>query len=270
MADPQAVAAALPLEPLDLLVASSLVLVAGVVSLALRLGLGARLLVASIRTVVQLLLVGLVLKWIFELDAPGPMLAVAAVMIGFAGRAAVQRVERSVARAIPMAILTLLLTSLSTTLVVTQLVIGVDPWFDPQYLIPILGMVLGNSLTGVSLCLDKLLDELDERRRLVEADLSLGASAWEAAREPVAGAVRRGMIPIINTMSVVGLVSLPGMMTGQILAGADPLDAVAYQIVVMFMLAAATALGCILIAWLVFRRVFDAKHRLRVERIHRR
>ena len=77
------------------------------------------------------------------------------------------------------------------------------------------------------------------------------------------------MIPIINSMSVVGLVSLPGMMTGQILSGENPIDAVKYQIMVMFMLAGATAMGCILMALLVYRRLFNARHQLRVERIHK-
>ena len=267
MPEAESVIGALPLGPLDLLLASALVLIAGLVSVGLGLGLGSRLLVASVRTVVQLLLIGWILEFIFGIDHPGPLLLVATVMVVFAGRAAVQRADRTIRGGTWLAILTLVLTGLSTTLAVTQLVIRVDPWFDPQYLIPILGMILGNSLTGVSLCLDRLLAEFDDRRLLVEADLALGATAWEAARDPVAAAVRQGMIPIINAMSVVGLVSLPGMMTGQILAGANPIDAVLYQIVVMFMLAASTALGCIGIAGLVFRRVFDAQHRLRPERI---
>jgi putative ABC transport system permease protein len=100
------------------------------------------------------------------------------------------------------------------------------------------------------------------RRPEIETELSHGASAWEAAQEPLQAAVRRGMVPTINSMLVVGIVSLPGMMTGQILAGSDPLQAVKYQIVVMFMLAAAAALGCMLIVLLAFRRLFNARHQL--------
>jgi len=133
--------------------------------------------------------------------------------------------------------------------------------------IPLLGMILGNTLTGISLSLDGLLESLDLRRDVVEMELAHGATAWEAARAPVTEAVRRGMIPILNAMSVVGIVSLPGMMTGQILQGADPVDAIAYQIVVMFMLAAASALGSIGIALLTFRRLFTTGHALRAERI---
>ena len=92
--------------------------------------------------------------------------------------------------------------------------------------------------------------------------MSFGATSWQAAREVIAEAVRRGMIPIINSMTVVGIVSLPGMMTGQILAGAEPMDAVKYQLVVMFMLAAASAFGSILVALLVYRRLFNERHQL--------
>ncbi len=101
-------------------------------------------------------------------------------------------------------------------------------------------------------------------------ELALGATRWEAARGPIAEAVRRGMIPIINSMMVIGIVSLPGMMTGQILAGADPLEAVKYQIMIMFMLAAATSVGCMVMAILAYRRLFSRKHQLLTERIQRR
>ena len=86
-------------------------------------------------------------------------------------------------------------------MIVTAGIIGVEPWYTPQYLLPLLGMILGNSLTGMSLCLDKLLEDLDLRAGTIETDLALGASRWEAAREPVTDAIRRGMIPIINSLT---------------------------------------------------------------------
>jgi putative ABC transport system permease protein len=253
----------------DLLIASALVLSAGLVSLALRLRLETRLLFAATRTVLQLLLVGYALRWVFELDQAHLVVALLILMIALAGRAAVVRPSRTFRGAYLRAFSTLLLTGLLTTWAVTGAIIGVTPWYDPQYVIPLAGMVLGNSLTGISICLDALLESLSEQRARVETELALGASRWEAAREPLADAVRRGLIPIINAMMVVGLVSLPGMMTGQILSGTDPLEAVKYQIVVMFMIAAATSLGCITMAWLVYRRLFNERHQLRAELIER-
>jgi putative ABC transport system permease protein len=263
----QAAAGAVRLSAVDLMVASGLVLIAGVVSIALRLNVERRLAWATVRTVMQLLLVGYVLKYVFQLGSLWAVLAMAAVMIVAASRAAVQRSSRSFAGATPMAFLTLTTCGLLTATSVTALVIGVDPWYQPRYFVPLLGMILGNGLTGISLCLDYLLEAFAERRAEVEMELAHGATRWEAARTPLRAAVRRGMIPIINAMMVVGIVSLPGMMTGQILAGADPLEAVKYQIVIMFMIAGATSCGCIGMALLVYRRMFNEKHQLRVELI---
>ncbi|MGM0574349.1 MAG: ABC transporter permease [Myxococcota bacterium] len=270
MSEGEAAVGAIPLDTLDLVLAGALVLVAGVISVALRLGLGRRLALASVRTIVQLLLLGYVLEWIFALERAVPVLGLVGLMLMVAGREAVRRSERTYRFATVEAIGSLALTGVLTTVAVTEGIIGISPWFDPQYVLPILGMILGNALNGISLCLDKLLESLDERRDLVEADLALGATRWEAARDAVADSVRRGMIPILNAMMVVGIVSLPGMMTGQILAGADPLDAVKYQIVVMCMLAAATALGSMMVALLAFRRLFNERHQLRAERIQTR
>jgi len=263
-------AGAIILQPVDLLIATILVVVAGGVSVWLRLGLEGRLAVAALRTVVQLLLIGFILRWVFAFENLAAVLAVAAIMVIAASRAAVRRPARSFSGAALMAFITLVCTGLITTAFVTGVVIGKQPWYAPQYLIPLLGMVLGNGLTGISLCLDHLLETLAERSNEVEMELAHGATRWEAARAPLAESVRRGMIPIINSMSVVGIVSLPGMMTGQILAGANPVEAVKYQVVVMFMIAGATSMGCISIAVLVYHRLFNQRHQLETQRIRKR
>ena len=268
--EPSSSIGAIPLDFADLLISAALVTVAGIVSIALRLRLEKNLALASCRTIIQLLLIGYVLKWVFSIDNVAVLFAVIAVMVAAAGRAAVSRSSRQYSGVYWRSFFTLALTGTLATVAVTGAVVGVVPWYRAQYLIPLMGMVLGNTLTGISLCLDQLLERLHEQRHLVEMELSLGATRWEAAREPLADAVRRGMIPIINSMMVVGLVSLPGMMTGQILAGADPLEAVKYQIVVMFMLAFGTALGCIIIALLTYRRLFNERHQLDYQLIQKR
>jgi putative ABC transport system permease protein len=121
-------------------------------------------------------------------------------------------------------------------------------------------MVLGNTLNGISLGLDRLGEELAVRRRQVEALLALGATRWEAASQPVRQAVRTGMVPTLNSMLVAGIVSLPGMMTGQLLAGVDPLQAVKYQIVILFLIASGTALGTVGVVLLGYRRLFNPRH----------
>ncbi|MDY7110363.1 MAG: iron export ABC transporter permease subunit FetB [Planctomycetota bacterium] len=261
MAEAQTVGA-IELSAIDLAIAGGLVLVAGVVSVLLRLGLEKRLLLAAVRTVVQLLMIGYVLKWVFDIDTLWAILPVVLLMILAAGHAAVHRSSRTFPGVLLRAVGTLAMSGFITTVIVTGVIVGAQPWYEPQYLIPLLGMVLGNGLTGISLSLDTLLEQLVERRDEVELHLALGATRWEAARDALADAVRRGMIPTINSMMVVGIVALPGMMTGQILAGADPLEAVKYQVVVMFMIAGATSTGCIIIVLLAYRRLFTPRHQL--------
>jgi putative ABC transport system permease protein len=120
-----------------------------------------------------------------------------------------------------------------------------NPWYDPRYAIPLLGMILGNCMTGISLGLDTLTTSLVSRRAAVEAQLMLGATRREAVAPVTRQALRSALIPTINSMSATGVVSLPGTMTGQILSGVPPAEAVKYQILVMFLIAGSTGLGAV-------------------------
>ena len=255
------------LGPQQLVIATVLIVAAGVVSMALRLGIERRLGVAALRTVIQLGLLGLVLEQIFSLENPLLVVALLLLMTAFAAREAVSRATRGYRGILVDAWLTMAATCFTVGGMVTQLVVGVDPWFDPQYVIPLLGMILGNSLTGISICLDRFMDYLEVRSNEVELRIAFGATRREALAAPLRDAVRTGMIPIINSMAAAGIVSLPGMMTGQILAGSPPLQAVAYQIVVMFMIAAAVALGAMLVVVLAGRHFMGADATLRLDRL---
>ncbi len=255
------------LKASDLLLASFFILLAGTFSLAFQLKIEKRLFVAAARTVIQLLLLGLILEWIFSQETPVPVLLILVFMIFVAGREAVARLKNRY----PLIFLDTTLVMAASAVVVgsmvTQVIIGVRPWYHPQYVIPLVGMILGNSLNGVSLALDSFLDYLRHRREEIELYLVFGATRWEALRPPMRTAIRRGLIPIINAMSVAGLVSLPGIMTGQILAGVPPLQAVAYQILIMFMLAGSYTLGTILVTLLAGRKLLDKEARLALEKI---
>lgn len=255
---------------LDLAFSALLILITGVISIFLKLNLEKRLFLASIRMVVQLFLVGFVLRIVFRIDNPFPLLMVLFVMITIASHTAVNRSSRFINGSYWIAFITLVSTGLLTTFSVTSLIINVDPWFQPRYVIPLLGMVIGNTMTGISLCLNSLLERFVEKQAEIECELALGATSWEAAKNPIKNSVKVGLIPMLNSMMVVGVVSLPGMMTGQILAGADPVQAVKYQIIILFMISASTALGCIMTALIVFKKVFNDKHQLRIERIMER
>lgn len=253
----------------QLAMAAALILINMVLSFALRLDLEQRLWIASLRMVVQLLLVGYILEWVFTLRNPVWVLLVALAMTIMAGISAVNRTRRRFISIYWSSFVSILASSFFVTGLALNGIIKVEPWYNPQYLIPLLGMVLGNALTGTSLALDRFMEDLIRSQGQVEALLALGATRWEAAHGTIKEALRTGMIPTINSMMVMGLVSLPGMMTGQILAGASPIDAVRYQIVIIFMIAAGTALGTMGMVLLAFQALFSREHQLRLERLYK-
>ena len=248
--------------------ASLLIVINGLVSITLRLRLERTLVIAGIRTVVQLSLVGLVLQWVFDIDRWYVVIAIASVMTLVAGFAAAGRSKRTF-RGIRLIATTSVWTSawLLTAYVLLIVFQDLPKWYEPQYAIPLLGMVLGNTLNGISVGLTTLTESLVRNRDQVETLVALGATRREAAAEPMREAVRTGMIPIVNSMMVVGLVSLPGMMTGQIISGMDPVQAVRYQIVIMFLIAGATALGTVSVVYFSMLRLFAPDHRFRRELI---
>ena len=248
---------------------AALILVNAGISVALRLGLEKRLLVAAARTVVQLLLLGLVLGWVFAREGPGVIVLVMLAMVLIAGYEAVRRTSYRVPGIFVSVQAVILTTSIAVTLYGVVGVIGVRPWYTPQYIVPILGMILGNTLNGISLGLETVLDGYARDREMVELLLAHGATRREASRDVTRRAVRTGMIPILNSMTIAGLVSIPGMMTGQILAGQDPAIAARYQIFILFSIAAGVALGTMGVVFAATRLVFDERGRLRGDRIRR-
>lgn len=254
----------------DVAIAALLIVVNGVVSVALKLDLERKLAWAAVRTVVQLLAIGYVLGWVFRYDRWFVVLPLMVLMTLIAGFAGAQRGNRTYAGQRADSVLSIWVSSWLVGAVGLFVVIRIHPWYEPQYAIPILGMILGNTLTGVSLGIERMTEELTARRDRVDMALALGATRWEAAQAPARQAVRAGMMPTLNQMAVVGVVSLPGMMTGQVLAGQSPLQAVRYQIVIMFLIAAASALGTVGAVLLTYRRLFSAEHRFLSARLEER
>ena len=260
---------AVPLSLLDLALAASLILINGAVSLAFRLGLEKQLAIVTIRMVVQLATIGYVLKLIFAQTSPWWTLALATVMILAAGQEAIARGETRIADLLSYGLGagTLLLVGALATVFAVAGVIGPEPWYSPRYVLPILGMVLGNMLVGVSLVFETFGQACRRERAAIEARLALGATRFEALSDILRRAIRTAMMPILNGMAASGIVALPGMMTGQILAGVDPVEATKYQILIMFVLAAATAAAVVIVAAGAVLLLTDERHRLRLERI---
>ena len=255
----------LDLTWIDLTVAVGLVLIAIGVSGWHRTGLTRGFAVGAVRTVLQLTLVGYLLVYIFAIDRWYLVVAALLLMLAVASKAAVDRQDSKPSGLLGITGVALLIGSGLTLIYVSVMVVHVDPWYNPRYLIPLFGMILGNAMNAAALAADRLRGEMETRRAEIEAYLALGANSVRAAREPVRRALRASMIPTVNSLMVVGIVSLPGMMTGQILAGSDPLVAIRYQIVVMFMLGSAVALAAVIVVLGYRRTFFTAAEQLRPE-----
>jgi len=257
------------LDVYDLSLAAVLIVLLAGLSFTMQLGLAKSILISAARTVVQLMLIGVILKVLFENGHFIWVLLLALCMLLIAGREVMARQSRRFSGVWGFGIGTtsMFVSSFTVTLLALLVIVNAEPWYAPQYAIPFLGMVFGNTMNGIALGLDKLSQQAWQQRRVIEARLVLGQT-WQMAISDIRrDCVRTGLIPIINAMAAAGIVSLPGMMTGQILAGVDPIEAVKYQILIMFMIAAGTGFGTIAAILLGARRLFDERERLRLDRL---
>ena len=234
-----------------------LVAVAVVVSRVQRADLETDIVVATLRSFTQLLAVGFVLEFVFA-DHGGFTPLVVAVMITTATLTSSSRARRVPgARWTAAAALTVASTATLGLLLVLDIIPAV-----PRAVIPLGSMIIANAMNTTSLVMTRLRDDLAAHRGEVEARLSLGQTASEAAAAWHRSALRTGMLPVVDNTKVVGLVALPGAMTGMLLAGASPADAIRLQLVVMYMLLAGNAFAALVAGRLTVRRLFTADHQL--------
>jgi putative ABC transport system permease protein len=257
------------LTPIDLSIGASLVVLDAALSLVLGLHLHGQIGLAAARMVVQLLAIGYVLRFIFALNHPAATMLLILIMVLVAAREVAARPERRFLGISNLVIGTVSVSfaTLITAVLALTTAIRPQPWFDPHYAIPLAGIILGNVLNSASLSLDSLLSSVRRERPGIEARLSLGARYSEAVAPLVRDAIRRGLLPIINQMSAAGVVTLPGIMTGQILAGFDPVEAVKYQILLMFLLSGGSGLAALIASYLAAWRLTDDRQRLRLDRL---
>ena len=247
---------------IDLLIALLFVGVTALISYWQHLGLERDIAIGTVRTFVQLLTVGFVLQRLFDASRWYWVVLALAIMTTVAGYNAVRRQAGAKQGLFAMTTASIATGGAITLILVIGVVLRVLPWYQPQYVIPIAGMVIGNSMNGAALVVNRFHSELTLRRSEIEASLALGAPAREAAAGALRESLRAAMMPTVNSMMTVGLVQLPGMMTGQIISGASPLDAVRYQVVVMLMIAAATAVTAMTAAFGALRVFFTPAQQL--------
>ncbi|MFO7952505.1 MAG: iron export ABC transporter permease subunit FetB [Bacillota bacterium] len=190
--------------------------------------------ISAMRMTVQLIAVGYLLVYIFEQKHVAVTLLVLVVMQFFAIRNIYGRVKVPIKKKLRHVIILSLVTGTGATIFYfLSLVINIEPWYEPRYFIPIAGMIIGNSMTGISIGAERMIDEMKSKKEMIEGALMLGATPRDATAIIVKNSFTAAIMPAINTMVGMGIVFLPGMMTGQILAGLSPLVAIEYQIAIM-------------------------------------
>ncbi|MGD7008262.1 ABC transporter permease [Metabacillus sp. 84] len=206
-----------------------------------------KILFATARMTVQLVLVGYLLTYIFERPNPFISILIVLIMETFAVMNIFRQVGEKLSSKLKLSIaVSMLAGSIASLLFFNFIVVHFEPWYEPRYFIPIAGMIIGNSMTGLTLGVKNMTEGMKKQKLVVEGALMLGAKPEEASRTIVNSAFDSAILPTLNNMLGMGIVFLPGMMTGQILAGASPLVAIEYQIVVLLSITGSTAL-CVLL-----------------------
>jgi putative ABC transport system permease protein len=242
-------------------VAASIALVALAVAVSFwrRAELEQDLAVAVLRSFVQLTAIGYVIQAIFDSDSLWLVGALLAVMVGFGAFTA-----RSRAKAVPGALAPLVLALSAAAAITLGLVLGLGVFeAKPRYLVPVGGMVIGNSMTAAAVALNRLADEVRGQAALIEAILALGGTSRQAAAGLVTRSLRSGMIPLIDSTKTTGVVFFPGTMVGMLVAGAEPIDAVRLQLILLWVLLGSVALAALISVSLGYRGFFTAAHQLR-------
>ncbi|RYH67618.1 MAG: iron export ABC transporter permease subunit FetB [Alcaligenaceae bacterium] len=257
------------LTPADVATAASLLMLDAVLSLCLSIGIHRQLVVAAARMVVQLIAIGYLLKLIFSMNSPAATLLLVLVMVLVAAREVAARPDNRFAGGfnLVVGIGAVGFATFVTVVLALTTAIRPQPWFEPHYAIPLAGIILGSVLNSASLSLDSILSSVRRERPGIEARLSLGSTYREAVAPLIRESIRRGLLPIINQMSAAGIVTLPGIMTGQILAGLDPMEAVKYQILLMFLLSGGSGIAAVITTYTAAWRLTDDRCRLRLDRL---
>lgn len=230
-----------------------------------RLGVGREkeIMISTIRMTIQLILMGYVLSYVLDVNHALLSAAILLLMQAFAVNNIFARVKAPQSRRLHWAIAGALFVGSTVSLIYfLAIVVGVSPWYETQYFVPIAGMLIGNSMTGVSLGAERLLDGLKTRRHEIEGALVLGATPAAAARTVVRGAFAAAILPTVNSMMGMGIVFLPGLMTGQILSGVSPITAIEYQIAIMLGIMGSVALSVYILLELGYKSFFNERAQL--------
>ncbi|MEJ8764753.1 iron export ABC transporter permease subunit FetB [Oceanobacillus sp. HCA-5259] len=243
---------------LTLSLALVFVLIPLILTKTLNLGLGKDTIIATIRSIIQLLAVGYILTFVFESENLIYIFLMVVLMITAATHNA-----RKKGASIQGITWKLVLTFIIIEVVTQGILIGfkITP-AEAQYIIPISGMLIGNSMVLSILFLNRFTAEIEARKEETELILSLGGTPKQAIHHSLITSIKASMIPTIESQKTIGLVQLPGMMSGQIIAGADPVQAVQFQLLILFLLLTTAAVTSIILGFLSYPTLFNSRMQL--------
>ncbi|MCC5898737.1 MAG: iron export ABC transporter permease subunit FetB [Phormidium sp. BM_Day4_Bin.17] len=246
------------LDLIDLAIALGMAAIAIAIAAWQQLGLTLQLSLATARTTVQLLMLGVILQVVFTWRHPLLLLGVLLVMLSLAAVVARNRITRKLPRLLPLVWAAIGLSTAVTLIYINTLVLRQPAvWSNPQYLIPLGGMMMGNAMNAAAIAGERFVSLVQHHPLEIETHLSLGATPQQALAAYHKQAIRAGTVSILNSMMVVGLVTLPGIVTGQLLSGASPIDAAAYQMLIMFAIALTDFIATTLLVTGLGRRFFN-------------
>lgn len=248
----------LTVSPLSLVFSLALVVIALIVSYREKLNLEKDIIIAIIRMVIQLVIVGFILQTIFQVDNHLITIVMILIIIINASYNAGQR-GKGLKNAFINSFIAIFVTN---TVTLGILVLTGSLQFTPSQLIPITGMIVGGSMNSIGVSYSTLFQTFEDQSQSVQEKIALGATPYQAARTILRSTIHRGLQPTIDNTKTIGLVTLPGMMSGLMFAGIDPTKAILYQIMVMFMMLAGTSISTFIATYLTYQSFFSDKGQL--------
>ncbi|KZT67411.1 hypothetical protein DAEQUDRAFT_673237 [Daedalea quercina L-15889] len=257
-----------PLSWANVGLAFSFIVFNAIVSLTFGLGIGSGLVTAALRCIAQLSVVALLLQQVFEMNNPWAVAAIA-FLLNIMGtlETVVNKSKKRYAFMIPSVLVGMLGSTVPVSIIGIRFAMAVDPFWKPEQYIPIVGMLCGSTISAIVVSVSYVLKELYDNGDKVQMYLAFGASRFEACKPIAKEALRLALTPNINQMSVIGIIAIPGMMTGAILGGSSVQQAARLQMVIMFMISSCTALSSMVITILALGVIVDNEHRVRTDRI---
>jgi putative ABC transport system permease protein len=247
---------------LDLVLAVGLMAIAISLSAVEKLGLELNLVIATGRTILQLIILGYVLDFIFSLDNVWAVLGILIIMLTITAIVARNRISQNIPQVLPLVWVSLFISTAFTLLYTNFLIIHGDRWYEPHYFIPLGGILIGNAMNAAIIAGEHLVSNINQFPGEIETHLSLGATPQQAVSKYRKEAIKAALLPTLNQMMLVGMATIPTLTSGQLLAGTKPLDAISYEILVIFMVATTNLITTILVTKGLCSQLFNAAAQL--------